>query len=373
LGRDRRAEAARGLEAGLARRDYYAVLGVEKDASADDIKKSFRALALQYHPDRNPEDVDAEQRFREIVEAYQTLSDAEERSRYDRLGPFYRPDGRPPTAEDLNAFLAETFTGLFRRRRAAGRGEDLRYTLTVSLEDVASGTERTVEVNRMGRCRRCEGTGGDPDEGRRACDACEGSGNASNRRLFRSSCPRCDGRGFVVVKRCSRCGGDGRHEQREQLRVRVPAGVATGQKLKLKGKGNDPADDGATGDLLVLVNVEDHPLFQRRGPDLYCEVPVLYTEAALGADLRVPTLKGSTRIRIPAGTPSGKLFRLSGRGLQGLGGRSQGDLHIKVVVEVPESLGPAERAAIEELAGRLQAQAHPRRSAYDQLIDERSR
>ena len=357
----------------MARRDYYAVLGVPRDASADDIKRSFRALALQYHPDRNPDDLDAEHRFREIVEAYQTLSDSDERGRYDTLGPFYRPDGKPPSAEDLNTFLAETFAGLFRRKRSIGRGEDLRYSLTISLEDVASGAERQIEVARLGRCRRCEGSGGDPDEGRRRCDACDGSGRSATRRLFRTECPRCDGRGFIVVKRCSRCNGDGRHESREQLKVRVPAGVATGQKLKLKGKGNELADDGAAGDLLVLVNVDDHPLFQRRGPDLYCEVPVLYTEAALGADLRVPTLTGTTRIRVPAGTPSGKLFRLSGRGLQALGNRGQGDLHIKVVVEVPETLAPPERAAIEELAGRLQARAHPRRTAYDLLLDERKK
>ena len=356
----------------MPRRDYYVVLGVKRNATADEIKRAFRALALQYHPDRNPDDVDAERRFREAVEAYQALSDAEQRARYDRLGPLYRPDGRPPTPEDFNTFVSQTLASLFGRRGGTERGEDLRYTLAVTLEQVGAGAERAVTVLRKVKCKRCDGSGADPDEGRRDCSHCEGSGRSPTRRLFRSDCPHCDGRGYVTVKRCSRCDGDGRHELRDELVVRVPPGVATGQKLKLRDKGNETGDSAPTGDLYVLINVEDHPLFLRRGEDLLADVPVMLHELALGAELAVPTLEGSTTVRIPAGTPSGKIFRLTGRGLPSLDGKRRGDLHIRVNVEVPADLDTRQRAVLDELSRRLAAGAYPMRRAYDAHLRGRS-
>jgi molecular chaperone DnaJ len=353
------------------RRDYYAVLGVSRDASPDDIKKAFRALAMRYHPDRNPDDVDAERRFREAVEAYETLSEPEKRQRYDRLGPLYRPDGKPPSPEDLKAAVSEALSGLFLKRRPEDPGEDLRYTLNVTLEEVGSGGERMVTLERRIGCKRCEGSGAEPD-GRKKCDGCDGSGEVPGRRLFRSACPRCDGMGFITLTRCKRCDGAGRHDDKENLKLRIPRGVATGQKLRIRGRGNEARGGGQPGDLLVLISVADHPLFRRRGTDLFCEAPLLWTEAVLGSDLRVPTLEGTTTIRIPPGTTSGKVFRLAGRGLPAMKGGRRGDLHIKTRVEVPEKLPEAYRGLLDQLAEALGVEAHPLRAAYDAQLEERS-
>jgi len=355
----------------LARLDYYAVLGVSRDAPSDEIKRAFRQLALRYHPDRNPDDVDAERRFREVAEAYQCLSDDDERARYDRLGPLYRPDGKPPSPDDVNAFVRDALGSLFGRRARAEKGEDLRYTLTITLEEVGAGVEREIEVNRMVGCKRCDRSGADPDDGRKSCERCGGTGRSGARFSLRGECGACDGRGFVTVKRCSRCQGEGRHERADQLKVKVPAGVATGQKLKLRGRGNEGRHEGSAGDLYVLVNVADHALFLRRGDDLICDAPVMLGEAALGVDLRVPTLDGSTSIRIPPGTPSGKIFRLSGRGLPNLDSRHRGDLHVKVTVEVPSELGERERSALASLAAQVPPNAYPRRRQWDEALRAR--
>lgn len=355
----------------MARHDYYAVLGVQRTATPDEIKRSFRQLALQYHPDRNPDDVNAERRFREAVEAYECLSNPDERQRYDRLGALYRPDGKPPTPDDVNAFVRDALGGIFGKRPGATQGEELRYTLTLTLEEVGQGGERDIEINRLIRCKRCDGMGADPDGGRKACDRCNGTGRPSGRFSLRPDCPACDGRGFVTVKRCTRCQGEGRHDAREPLRVKVPPGVATGQKLKLRGKGNEGLRDGAAGDLYVLVNVGDHPLFRRRGDDLLCDAPVTLTEAALGAELAVPTLEGVTTIRLPASTPSGKTFRLAGRGLPNLDSKRRGDLHVRVMVEVPAQLGERERAALASLAASVPLGAYAERSKWEEQLKAR--
>lgn len=355
----------------MSRRDYYEVLGVARDATPDELKKAFRGLALKYHPDRNPDDPEAELRFREIAEAYGVLSDAEQRMRYDRLGPFFRPDGRPPTPEDVSEMLGAALAGLFKKKKKAGRGDDLRYTLSISLEQVARGTEQDITLVRRCGCPRCGGHGAEPEGGRVDCEACEGSGKSAARRLFRSDCPRCDGTGKRVVKRCKKCGGAGVLDRKETLKVRVPPGVATGQKLKLRGKGNQPKGGGKAGDLYVLVAVDEHPVFRRRGADLFAEAPLTFAEAALGTELQVPTLDGTTRIRIPAGTPAGKIFRLAGRGLVSGRSRKPGDLHIKVDVEVPTDLDGDQKAALRRLAAALPATDHARRRAFDAALAAR--
>lgn len=357
----------------MARRDYYEVLGVSRSATLDEIKKAFRGLALQFHPDRNPGDKDAERRFREIADAWAVLSDPEQRARYDRLGPLYRPDGKPPSPDELNEFLADTVAGIFGRKRAGEPGDDLKYTLSITLEEAGRGTTKPIELRRRLPCGRCDGCGAEPgDDGRQTCPACNGSGKSSTRRLFRSDCPRCDGRGFLILKKCKRCGGAGVVTEVETLNVKVPPGVATGQKLKLRGKGSyPPRGTGPAGDLLVVLSVDDHPLFKRRGPDLFVEVPLRLDEAALGTELTVPTLDGTTRIRVPAGTPSGKVFRLAGRGMKQAKGRP-GDLHIKVHVETPRGLTPPQRAALAALAESLQAGSYPDRSSFDDAVAARS-
>jgi molecular chaperone DnaJ len=355
----------------MARRDYYAVLGVRKNASTDELRKAFRALALKYHPDRNPGDAEAERRFREVAEAWEVLGDAEQRARFDRLGPLYTPSGRPPGPDEINDLLKDALGGLFGRRRDQP-GEDLRHTVTVSLEDVALGCERVLTVPRIVRCRPCDATG-DAPEGRTPCAACSGTGKSAQRRLFRSSCAECDGRGYRPSARCARCGGEGRHPLEDTLKLRVPAGVATGQKLKLKGKGNEAPgrDPGPAGDLLVVVNVDEHALFRRRGADLLCEVPITYAEAVLGADVPVPLLVGSTVIRVPPGTASGTSFRLAGRGLPS-DGTARGDLHARVFVEIPANVTSEQRAALVDLSRRLGVDAHARRRAYDEAVRSRA-
>lgn len=358
----------------MPRRDYYAVLGVAPDASPDDLKKAFRALALKYHPDRNPDDPDAEVRFRELAEAWQVLGDPDERRKYDRMGPLYRVDGKPPNPDDINAFVAEALGGLFRRKGRGTKGEDLRYTLTLTLEEVARGGTRVLQLMRRVSCTRCHGSGGEPEGGLAECARCNGTGKTPGRRLFRTECPHCDGKGKVVVKRCKKCDGAGVLDEQEAIRVRIPPGVAAGQKLKVRKKGNMGRSGGEPGDLFVLVAVAEHALFRRRGQDLLCEVPITLPEAALGADIEVPTIDGATTIRIPPGTPGGKVFRLAGRGLPSQGGRPRGDLHLKVVVEVPTDLHADARAALQRLATSLDDRAHPHRNRYrEALTDHRRR
>ncbi len=355
----------------MAGRDYYAVLGVPRTAQPDEIKKAFRNLAMRHHPDRNPDDPAAELKFREAAEAYKVLSDPTERMRYDRLGPFYRPDGRPPSPDDINAFVSDVFSGLFKKRKGIDRGDDLRYTLSISLADVSQGTTRTVEILRRRVCKGCSGRGA-PEEGLQTCASCKGSGKSSAGRIFRSACPHCDGTGKKIVQPCGKCGGAGVSDRKERLQIRVPAGVATGQKLKVRGKGNEvrgPSGKGKAGDLYVLVNVEEHPLFRRRGTDLFCELPLSWSEAALGAEVDVPTLGGKARIRIPAGTPSEKVFRLAGRGLPSPGGKRPGDLHLKVIIEVPSALDSRQKKAIRELYASLGPDSHPLRQAFDAHLD----
>lgn len=350
----------------MVRRDYYAILGISKDATPDDVKRAYRARAMQYHPDRNPDDPEAERHFKEVVEAYETLSDPERRQRYDRVGPFYHPDGRPPSPDEVNELLARTLGGIFKRRKDRQPGADVHQTVTISLAQVALGQERILEVPRQVRCARCGGTGGDPDGGWRQCDDCDGSGRVATPRWFRTTCPRCEGKGRVLVRTCGRCNGEGRHGSVERLKVRIPPGVAHGQKLKVKEKGDDPRGEGATGDLLVSVHVAAHPLFQRRGADLLCDLPLTFPEAVSGGEVEVPTLDGGTRIVIPPGTPNGKVLRLGGRGLPRLDGGARGSIHFRVQIEVPVNLSAEQRQALARLAAHLDLVNHPRRQAFEQ-------
>ena len=345
-------------------RDHYEVLGVARNASPEEIKKAYRRLALRYHPDRHPDDLDAEARFREVMEASRVLSDPEERRRYDRLGPLYRPDGRPPTPDELKEILGRTLGGIF-RRHARPRGPDLRAEVSLSLGDVATGTRTVVEVRRQAACGDCGGEGAQPGEGRRPCSDCGGTGRARGRRFLAGACPRCEGRGWIRVRPCPRCGGSGHVPEVDRLRVRVPPGTAGGQELRFEGRGDHPGRGGAAGDLLVRVVVVPHPLFRREGSDLEADLPLTLAEAALGAEVDVPTLEGPVRLRVAPGTPAGTVLRLPGRGIPPPGGGPRGDLRFQVIVEVPVSLDPAQRLAVEDLGRLLGPGNHPRRRAFD--------
>ncbi len=348
-------------------RDLYNVLGVSRSASQDDIKKAYRKLALQWHPDRTNNDLDGAARFKEVTFAYKVLSDPEERARYDRLGPLYTADGRPPRPEDLNETVTSVVGRWFGRRDA--KGADLRYTLTVTLEEVAGGTTQRITVPRRARCRACGGDGAAPG-GKQTCAVCSGSGRSKGV-LLRSDCFHCDGRGYTVTEPCTSCDGEGRVQVDEAIDVVVPAGVATGQKLRVAEKGDAPTGSGPAGDLFVIVHVADHPLFVRRGEDLVCDVPATFAELALGADLRVPTLDGATTIRVPPGTPPGRILRLGGRGLPRLGRSGRGDLHLQLALEVPEQLSADQRAALEAWSRALDPAAHPRRRRFDDAVKAR--
>ena len=353
----------------MATRDYYNILGVERTATQDEIKRAYRALARQWHPDHNRTD-QAERRFKDITEAYKTLSNVEERRRYDRLGPLYTQDGRPPRPDEVSEAVGAMFSGLFRQRRKA-RGEDLRYTISLTLEEVARGLEREITVPRQVQCSTCAGDGADPDGGHQSCKVCGGSGKATGPRLFRSSCYHCDGRGFTVSKACRTCEGNGRKPLNDTLKVKVPAGVATGQKLKLSGKGNAPPQPGVTGDLLVIINIADHPLFRRRGNDLMVDLPVSFPTLALGGTVEVPTLDGTTTIQIPAGSPPGKILRLAGRGLPAVSKAKRGDLHLQLRLELPTELTQAQRAELKRWSDTLQDTAHPDQSEFRKAMEER--
>ncbi|MCB9681478.1 MAG: DnaJ domain-containing protein [Alphaproteobacteria bacterium] len=350
-------------------RDYYNVLGVPRDAGGDEIKKAYRRLAMRWHPDKNAGDVTAEIRFKHVNEAYRVLSDLDERARYDRLGPLYQPDGQPPSPDDVTAVVQRMWGNLFGRRKTQP-GEDLRYTLSVTLEEVASGVTREIVVPRQVRCGDCKGLGARRD-GRETCPICHGSGRSTGARLFRTDCYHCRGQGFVVLAACPTCHGDGRLGREDTLMVKVPPGVATGNKLRLADKGNEPAGDGPNGELLVVIDVAEHPLFRRRGDDVLVDLPVSYRQVVLGADVTVPTLDGSTVIRIPAGTPSGRVFRLPGRGLPRFHKPGAGDLHLETVVEIPDTLTDAERARLLAWDDTLPPDRHPRKAAFVRGLEER--
>ncbi|MEZ4316492.1 MAG: J domain-containing protein [Myxococcota bacterium] len=354
----------------MATRDFYNVLGIPRDASPDDVKKAYRGLARRWHPDKNQGDAEAAQRFKDITEAYRTLSDPDKRRRYDRLGPLYREDGRPPRPEDVNEVVTSMFGGLFRRGKST-RGDDLRYTVSLTLEEVATGVDKSIVVPRKVPCKTCAGVGAVP-EARRDCEVCGGSGKAKGTRLFRSACYHCEGRGFTAESGCEACAGDGRVSIEDTLVVKVPPGVAAGQKLKVAEKGDAPRGDGSYGDLYVIVSVADHELFLRRGEDIVVDLPLSFDELTLGADVEVPTLDGTTTIRIPPRSEPGKVLRLGGRGLPRVGRSGRGDLHLQIVLELPTSIDELQRQAIEALARSLPPEAHPRRAAFRRAVEARN-
>ncbi len=354
----------------MATRDFYNVLGIPRSATQDEVKKAYHALARRWHPDKNPGDDAASQRFKDITEAYRTLSDADKRKRYDRLGPLYREDGKPPRPEDVNEVVTSMFGGLFSRGRNT-RGDDLRYTVSLTLEEVATGVDKNIVVPRKVRCNTCGGVGAVP-EARKDCEVCGGSGKAKGTRLFRSSCYHCDGRGFTAESACGSCSGDGRISLDDTLVVKVPPGVAAGQKLKLSEKGDHPRGDGTPGDLYVIVSVAEHALFRRRGEDILVDLPLAFDQLTLGADVDVPTLDGTTTIRIPPRSEPGKVLRLGGRGLPRVGRSGRGDLHLQIVLELPTSIDELQQQAIQALAKSLPEEVHPKRAAFRRAVEARN-
>jgi molecular chaperone DnaJ len=364
----------------LARRDYYEILGVPRDADADALKKAYRRLAMRDHPDRNPDDPAAEERFKEASEAYAILSDAEKRRAYDRFGHagVGAGAGGAPFQDfgDLGNFtdlFEDLFGDLFggrrggRRRGRGQRGADLRYNLEIDLADVLTGLESQISIPKMRPCKTCEGSGARPGTSAEACGNCRGSGQVVLQQgFFRVSrpCEVCAGTGEVVRERCADCRGQGRVEGQQTIKVRIPPGVDDGTRLRLSGEGEAGISGGPPGDLYVVVSIRPHALFQREGPDLHCQVPITMVQAALGAEIDVPTLEGRVKIVVPEGTQSGKVMRLRGKGVPTLRSATRGDQHLHLFVETPTRLTKSQREILERFAAESDVAVSPANKSF---------
>ena len=345
----------------MDKQDYYELLDVPRDASDRDIKKAYRRLAMKYHPDRNPDDKDAELKFKEINEAYEVLSDAQKKAAYDQFGHAgvngQGGMGGGGFEGGFGDIFGDVFGDIFgggggsRRRSSVRRGADLRYNLDLSLEEAVRGCEKTLKVPTYVSCETCDGSGAKPGTSAKTCGTCGGAGQVRMQQGFfavQQTCPSCRGEGKVISDPCGTCHGQGRTQKTKTLQVKIPAGVDTGDRIRLGGEGEAGAHGGPAGDLYVQVSVKDHPIFERDGAHLYCEVPISIVDAALGGELDVPTLDGRVKLKIPAETQTGKMFRLRGKGIKPVRGGSLGDLMVKVVVETPVSLTARQKELLQE-------------------------
>ncbi|MFN8392201.1 MAG: molecular chaperone DnaJ [Bdellovibrionota bacterium] len=350
----------------MSKRDYYEVLGVPRDATQDQVKKAYRQLALKLHPDRNPGNKEYEELFKEATEAYQIISNEENRAKYDRFGHAAFAQGAGFDGfSDFGSFAEEIFGDLFgaffgqtasggrggAKRKRSGR--DLRYNLTITLEEAANGVEKKIKVRKPVPCEACKATGSRDGSTPSRCKQCGGSGQVKLQQGFFSisrPCSICRGSGSFIADPCPSCGGSGAGQKEKELSVQIPAGIDTGQQLKLRGEGEELANGAAPGDLYVEITIEPHKVFKRQDTEIICEVPVTYAQAVLGADVEVPTLSGPIMMKIPAGSETGKLFRLRGKGIVDLRTGRVGDQHVRTYIYVPQSVSPRERQLLEELA-----------------------
>ena len=356
----------------MSKRDYYEVLGVARTATDQEIKSAYRKLALQYHPDRNPGDKKSEDMFKEAAEAYSVLVDTDKRHMYDRFGHAglggAATGGFDPNAftgfEDILGGLGDIFgfsDAFGRRRGGPQRGADLRYDLEISFEESAKGTEATLQIPRHETCETCSGNGSAPGSAPSTCPQCQGRGQLRYQQGFFTvarTCGQCRGSGSIITKPCPTCRGAGRLQKDKKLSVRIPAGIATGQRLRLNGEGEAGPGGGPAGDLYVVVHVQEHPFFQRDGNDLHCEMPLHFPTLALGGEIRIPTLDGSETFTIPAGTETGTTFRVRGRGMPDVSGRGRGDLMVTVKVSTPKKLTKEQKKLLEQLADVLPKEAY---------------
>lgn len=350
-------------------KDYYKILGVDSNADQEEIKKAFRQLALKYHPDRNNGDKRSEEKFKEINEAYTCLSDPEKRSNYDRYGSAegmgagtgfgagasasgHGFGGFSDVFEDIFEGFFGTFGGHTRARPT--KGADLRYNLNISLEEVAFGAEKNIKVPRWQSCDVCSGIGCKPGTSPVSCPNCRGSGHIRFQQGFFSvskTCGKCGGAGKIIADPCHACKGSGKVRINRELSIKIPAGVDNDSRLRLNGEGDIGSYGGPSGDLYVVINVDEHPYFKREGMHIYCQSPISFSKAVFGGEIEVPTLYGPTMVKIPAGTPSGKSFRLKNKGVSSLGGHQKGDQIVSVYIDVPKKLTPRQKKLLAEFAG----------------------
>ena len=374
-----------------AKRDYYEVLGVERGASAEEIKKAYRKLAVQFHPDKNPGNVEAEEKFKEISEAYEILSDPDKRRSYDQFGHRAFSGGGAggfgfggiDLEEALRTFMGafggggsifeNFFGGGGRSHDGAARGADLRFDLEIDFEEAVFGSERELDLPILQECRACSGTGAGPDSRRQPCRPCGGRGTIISTNGFfqiRQTCSTCGGAGEVITNPCRECRGEGRVKGRSKIALRIPSGVETASRLRLAGKGEGGARGGPPGDLYVVLHVKPHELFQRKDEDIFIELPIPFHIAALGGEVEVPTIHGMTTLKIPPGTASGSLFRLRGKGLSAPGLFRGGDQHVRVAVEVPARLSGKQKEQLRQFAASLDGDEHGQYAKLRKLADE---
>lgn len=375
------------------KRDYYEVLGVARGASAEDLKKAYRKLAVQFHPDKNPGDKKAEERFKELSEAYEVLSDSQKRQMYDQFG-HAAGAGNPGGAggfdfqgfgggASINDIFGDIFGDLFGggaggargrggRQRSGGRpGDDLRTSVDITFEEAAFGAEKMITVPKSVRCDTCEGSGAKAGTHPETCNQCAGRGEVSFQQGFFAitrPCPRCNGAGQTIADPCAQCHGSGTMKKRSQIAIKIPAGVDTGQRLKLSGEGEMGERGGPPGDLYVVINILAHDFFTREEFDVICEVPLTFTQAALGAEVEVPTLEGKVKLKIPSGTQSHKILRLKNKGLARLGSYGRGDQLVKVIVEVPTKLSSEQKDLLRQFAESGGESSHPMHQRFFEKV-----
>ena len=370
----------------MAKRDFYEVLGVAKTASADEIKKAYRKLAMKHHPDRNPDDKSAEEKFKVANEAYEILSDEDKRAAYDRHGHAgvdpnmgacgFGGGGGGNFSDIFGDVFGDIFGGGGGRggQQRSSRGADLRYTLELDLEEAVRGAKVQIRVPTLAACETCEGTGAKKGTTVDTCRTCNGQGQVRVQQGFFSmaqTCPTCRGRGKTIKDPCGSCAGQGRVEKSKTLDVKIPAGVDTGDRIRLSGEGQAGANGAPAGDLYVQVQVRDHKIFERDGADLYCEVPISFTDAALGGELEVPTLNGRVKLKIPEGTQTAKLFRLRGKGVSPVRGGGPGDLICKVAIETPVHLSKRQKELLREFQQEMDAEDgkhSPKKSSWFESV-----
>ena len=371
----------------MSKRDYYEVLGVSKGANKEEIKKAYRKMALQYHPDRNPDNKEAEGKFKEASEAAEVLLDDNKRARYDQLGHagvenqggFGSGSGFGGEFSDLSDIFGDIFGDILggggrRRSRSGGQaGADLQMTLEVSFEEAAFGVEKVVAIHRKIVCSACNGTGGEKGSMPTTCDYCGGRGEIRRQQGFftmATTCPKCHGTGQTIANPCRSCNGDGRVGKKADISVKIPPGIDSGQRLKLSNEGDVGKSGGPSGDLYILVKVNEHAFYQRDGFDVHCTVPITFSQAALGAAIEVPSLAGKVQVTIPAGTQSGKKMRLKNKGISKLGGYGFGDQILSIHVETPTALNTEQRDLLEKLAKFDHQNSNPMGKSFFEKVKE---
>ena len=365
------------------KRDYYEVLGVGRHASEEEVKRAYRKLAVKFHPDKNPDDPHAEEKFKELGEAYDVLMDSDKRAAYDRFGHAAFASGGAGFGGFHDPFdifrevfggggfgggIFETFFGgAATHSEDRQRGSDLRYDMQIGLEEAAFGVEKEIEIEKLDTCDKCQGSGAEPDSRTINCPTCGGRGQViSSRGFFHVSqtCPRCRGAGEIIEKPCPKCRGDGRVEKLSRVKLKIPAGIREGSRLRSSHNGEAGIRGAPPGDLYVVIHIREHKIFQREGDNLYCEVPIPFSIAALGGEVEVPTLEGRAHLKVAAGTQSGRIFKLRGRGIINVNGRDRGDLLARLIVEVPSRLNAEQRRKLEEFAALCGEENTPLRKSF---------